>query len=280
MYNSLNQNKNVVSQIFGEHLFFRKQIFKLAIANIQKTYHGAALGWAWALIQPCFTIFVYWFAFTIGLRGSRPVINVYGEEFSYFLWLVAGIIPWFYLRELLNTGTNCIRSYSYLVTKMSFPVSTIPTFFSLSKVIVNSFLQVLCILLFCLAGHPPDIYFLQLPYYILMLFIYGTGQTLLFSLLSIMSKDFSNLVRSFTMAIFWLSGIIWNVDNVKVEWLKPILNINPVTYLCNGFRNVYINKIWFFDQKRTFYFLIVTLIIYTLAFLVYRKIRKDIPDVL
>jgi len=181
---------------------------------------------------------------------------------------------------MLTTGTSSIRSYGYLVTKMSFPVSTIPTFVSLSKVMVNSLLQVVCIALVWAAGHPPDIYLLQLPYYILMLFIYGTGQTLLFSLLAVMSKDFANLVRSFTTAIFWLSGIIWNVDGVKIGWLKSILNINPITYLCNGFRNVYINKIWFFDQKRTLYFLVVTLVVYILAFLVYRKVRKDIPDVL
>ena len=42
-------------------------------ADLVKTYRGAALGWAWAIIKPAVTIFVYWFAFEIGLRAGKDV---------------------------------------------------------------------------------------------------------------------------------------------------------------------------------------------------------------
>ena len=42
------------------------------------------------------------------------------------------------------------------------------------------------------------------------------------SMLSAMSKDFLNLVKSFTTAIFWLSGIMWDVNRIHTEWLSII----------------------------------------------------------
>ncbi len=63
----------ILKDIINDHLTYKQQIFKLAKADLIKTYRGAALGWAWAIIKPAVTIFVYWFAFEIGLRSGKPV---------------------------------------------------------------------------------------------------------------------------------------------------------------------------------------------------------------
>ena len=55
-------------EIISDHLAYRKQLVKLAKSDIKKTYSGAVLGWAWAVIRPAILIFVFWFAFTVGLR--------------------------------------------------------------------------------------------------------------------------------------------------------------------------------------------------------------------
>ena len=91
-------------QIIKEHIEYKNQVVKLAKSDLQKTYRGAALGWAWAIIKPTVTIFVYWFAFAIGLRMSKDV-----NGYPYFLWLIAGVVPWFYMSEMITGGTDCIR---------------------------------------------------------------------------------------------------------------------------------------------------------------------------
>lgn len=266
----------VLRQILKDHIEYKKQIFKLAKADLTKTYRGSALGWSWAIIKPVVTIFVYWFAFSIGLRAGKDV-----NGYPFFLWLIAGIVPWFYMGDMITGGTNCIRRYSYLVTKMKFPVSTIPTFVSISNMIVNIILLIIVILIFCLFGYSPDIYILQLPFYLLLSFIFFTLWALFASFIGAMSKDFVNLVKSFITAIFWLSGILWNADKITIPWLRKFLNLNPVTFLVNGFRNCFINKVWFWEQpKRLLYFGIETVILLLLALWAYKKLRKDIADVL
>lgn len=263
-------------KIIKEHIEYRQQIFKLAKADIVKTYRGAALGWSWAIIKPAVTIFVYWFAFSIGLRAGKDV-----NGFPFFLWLISGLIPWFYMNDMLTQGTDSIRKYSYLVTKMKFPVSTIPTFVSISKLMIHLILLVIMMIIFILMGYPPTVYAIQLPFYILLNFIFFTVFSLFSSLLSAISKDFSNLVKSFITAIFWLSGILWNANTIEIEWIKKMLMLNPVTYLVEGYRNCFINQVWFFEQpKRLIYFAVVLLVMLVLSIWVYKKLRKEIPDVL
>lgn len=267
---------NTLTQIIKEHISYKNQIFKLAKADLIKTYRGAALGWMWAIIKPAVTIFVYWFAFSIGMRAGKDV-----NGFPYFLWIIAGVIPWFYISEMITGGTDCIRKYSYLVTKMKFPVATIPTFINISKFTIHILLIYLTIIIFRLFGYTPDIYMLQLPFYMLLAFIFLNFWGLFSSLLGVISKDYSNLVKSFITALFWLSGIMWNPDTLGNGIAKKLLNLNPVTFLVNGFRNCFINKVWFWEQpKRLMYFLIITAILLILAIATYKRLRKDIPDVL
>ena len=121
-----------VVKILKEHIEYRQQLIKLAKADIVKTYRGSALGWKWAIVKPAVTIFVFWFAIGIGLRGGSDV-----NGYPFFLWLIAGMIPWFYMNDMLTSGTNSIRKYKHLVNKMKFPVATIPTFVSMSKLTIN-----------------------------------------------------------------------------------------------------------------------------------------------
>ena len=48
------------------------------------------------------------------------------------------------------------------------------------------------------------------------------------------STDFSNLVKSFVTAVFWLSGILWGVDSMHNKLAHQLLMLNPVTFICNA----------------------------------------------
>lgn len=262
--------------IFKEHITYRKQIFKLAKADLIKTYRGSALGWAWALVKPVVTIFVFWFAFSFGLRAGKPV-----DGFPFFLWLIAGFVPWFYMSEMITGGAACIRNNKFMVTKMKFPISVIPTFVSLSKFAVHILLVLIMIVIFILFGFMPDVYLLQLPLYMLMMVLFFTVWGLFGGMLSAISKDFLNLVKSLTQAIFWMSGIIYNVDSINIPWIRTILNYNPVTIVATGYRHCFIDKTWFFeDSQAIINYCIVLLVMIIGAVWAYKKLYRDIPDVM
>lgn len=265
-----------IKTIFKEHYTWKNQILKLAKADIVKTYSGAALGWMWAIVKPTITIAVFWFAFSIGLRLGGDV-----GDMPYILWIIAGMAPWFYMSEMITQGAGAIIKYRYLVTKMKFPVSTIPTFVAISKFSVHLVILAIVIIIFCLFGYYPDIYMVQLPFYMLMMILFFMAWGLFSSMLSAMSKDFLNLVKSLTTALFWISGIMWDINDIDIPWLKQILLFNPITYIATGYRNVFVYKKWFFDDYISLAsFLLVLVVMTLLGFWSYKKLIKEIPDVL
>ena len=266
----------ILKTICDEHLLYRKQILKLAKSDLVKTYRGSALGWSWAFIKPMVTIFVYWFAFSYGIRSGGDV-----DGYPFFLWLIAGFVPWFYMSEMITQGAGCMRSNRHLITKMKFPISVIPTFTSLSKLTIHLILMAVTIVIFIAFGHMPDKYFLQLPLYMLMMFIFFTFWGLFAGMLSAISKDFLNLVKSFTTAIFWMSGIIYNVNNIETQWIRTVLQFNPVTIIASGYRHVFTDKTWFFEEPTEIRnYLIILAVMVLLSAWAYEKLHKYMADVL
>ena len=268
---------DIIALNLKEHKANIHQIIKLSVADLKKTYNGSALGWAWAVIKPVFTIFVYWFAIAIGLRSGGAV-----EGYPYILWLVSGMVSWFFMGDAITGGTTCIRRYSYLVTKMKYPIMTIPTFTNISNLIVHVILVAVTVILFWIMGYPPTIYLLQIPVYMLLMFMFFNAWALFAGLVSCIGKDFANLVKSLNVAVFWLSGILWNIENIaNSKMLYRILMLNPVTFICYGYRNCFVNHVWFFEQpKRLLYFLCWYLLLGFFSIWAYKKLRKEIPDVL
>ena len=279
-------------KILKQHITWRHQLMKLAKADLIKTFSGAALGWAWAVIKPAVLISVLWFALDVGLRLGQNLIS----DYPYILWLMMGLIPWFYMNEMLTEGANALRQYNYLVTKMRFPIATIPTFVGISKMYVHIFLVCLAILFFLGYGFKPDIYLLQLPIYTFLMLLFFIAWAQFASLLSCMSKDFYNLVGAATQALFWLSGILYDVHTMAVPGaLKIFLMINPISFFASGYRNVFIYKVWIWDDYTTLWFrvwgadvkvysiglfAIALFVMAALALWAYRKLYKEIPDVI
>ena len=281
-----------LAKIINQHVTWRHQLIKLAKADLIKTFSGAALGWAWAVIKPGVLIFVLWFAFGLGLRLNDQTTN----GFPFLLWLIAGLVPWFFMNEMLTEGANALRQYNYLVTKMRFPIATIPTFVGISKLYVHVFLVAITLIIFTLYGFSPDKYLLQLPIYMFCMLLFFIAWAQFASLLSCMSKDFYNLVGAATQALFWLSGILYDVNAMTVPgWLKIFLMLNPISFVASGYRNVFIYKVWIWEDHAPLWirawgvnvevypvvlFAIVLFIMAALALWAYRKLYKEIPDVI
>ena len=110
-------------KIFGlplELYHNRGLILTLAKNDFKTKYAGSYLGIVWAFIQPIVTIMVYWFVFTIGLKAGDMA------EYPFVLYLISGIVPWFFFQDALNAGTNGLIEYNYLVKKVVFKISILP----------------------------------------------------------------------------------------------------------------------------------------------------------
>ena len=182
---------------------------------------------------------------------------------------------------MLTAGAGSIRKYRFLVTKIKYPVSTIPTFVSLSNLFVNMVLICIMMAIFAALGYPPDIFWVQIPLYIFMMYIFFSVWALLAGVLGTFSSDFLQLVKSFSIMLFWISGIMYDANRIDNELIRSVMLWNPVTILVNGFRNTFVYKKWFWENgSEMINFAVVFIILLIITLFIYRKLEKEIVDVL
>ena len=120
----------------GKEIFRkRKLILDLGKADFRKRFVGSYFGVVWMFIQPVVTVAIYAFVFgESGFRTLRPPV----PGASYVVWLVPGIVPWFFYSEALNAVTNCLQEYNYLVKKVVFQVEVLPLIKLISCLMVHA----------------------------------------------------------------------------------------------------------------------------------------------
>lgn len=252
----------------------RRIIWKLAINDFHTKYAGSYLGITWAFVQPIVTVLVYWFVFQVGFR-SAPV-----EDFPFVLWLVAGIVPWFFYSEAIVNASNSLIEYSYLVKKVLFKISILPVVKVLSSLFVHMFFVAFTILLFALYGYMPSLHMIQVVYYTLCIFILVLGLSYLTAAVQVFFKDLGQIINIFMQVGMWMTPIMWSYSMID-EPYQWILKINPMFYIVQGYRDSLIDKIWFWQRTSdTFYFWIVTLIFFGLGCLIFKKLKVHFADVL
>ena len=268
---------STIGTILKDNWEWRSQIVRIAVFDLKKESRGAALGWLWFYIKPIAYLFCFWFALDVGLRASRTAPG----DAPYILWLAAGVIPWMFMTAMLNGGIDVMHRYSYLVKKVKFPLSAISSIYTLSSLFVflMSLLILVAIYLFC--GQPIDIYLLQIPLLIVLMVAFWWFFSVLMSPLCAMSRDVKNLMGTLSTPFFWLSGVIFRLEDVPIDWIHTFLYFNPITFFVTAFRDAVYTKVWIWEDPMLIGgFAAVFVFTAVLALIVYKRTNEEVADVL
>src|SRR6266702_6798577 len=153
----------------SELLSKRHIILELTKRDFKQKYLGSYLGMLWAFVHPFIYIMILWFVFQVGFK-SAPMDN-----FPFILWMMTGLIPWFFFSECLATATNAILDNSFLVKKVVFSMGMLPLVKILSSLIIHLFFIAVIFLMFAAYGHLPSIYNLQVFYYLFAMMVLLLG---------------------------------------------------------------------------------------------------------
>ena len=145
----------------------RHLIWKLAKNDFKKRYAGSYLGAVWAMVQPVVTVAMYYIMFDLVMGTGKSMV----PDKPYVLFLTAGLVPWFYFSEALNSGTNALLEYNYLVKKVVFKISVLPIIKIIAATFIHVFFAVVLLVIAACYGYFPTVYTIQIVYYSFCLFI-------------------------------------------------------------------------------------------------------------
>lgn len=259
----------------------RKLITRLSVNDFKTKFAGSYLGIIWAFVQPVITILVYWFVFEKGFKPAA-INNAAGVEVPYVLWLIAGMVPWFFFSDALSGGTRALLDYSYLVKKVVFKIDILPIVKIISAVFVHLFFLAFAIFLYALYGYYPDFYTLQIIYYSFCMLVLVLGLTYLTSAVVVFFRDLNQVINIVLQVGVWVTPIMWNMDTMDISpILKNVLKLNPLYYIVLGYRDALINKVAFWERPElTLYFWAFTILFLFLGTHVFKKLRMHFADVL
>ncbi|WP_302373256.1 ABC transporter permease, partial [Enterococcus asini] len=147
--------------VLAEQLRNFRIIFRLSRYEEKATYQSHYLGLLWQILNPLIQIAIYYLIFGLGMNGGR---EVNGDPF--IVWMLCGIIPWFFISSSILGGSNSIYTQVNLVSKMKFPVSILPSINFVSN--LSSYFPMLGFYLIIMIGIfdiSPSLYWIQYIYY-------------------------------------------------------------------------------------------------------------------
>ena len=252
-----------------------KLIWHLARNDFKTKYAGSYLGIIWAFVQPVVTILVYWFVFSV-LRAHAV------REVPFVLWLIAGLVPWFYFQESLNAGSNALIEYSYLVKKVVFKIEILPVVKLCSSLFVHLFFVGVVIILYTVSGHFPGVTVIQLVYYSFCMFVMVYGMTCLTSAVVVFFRDLTQIIAICLQVGVWMTPIMWNFDDLHFgKVLTTIFKMNPMYYIVSGYRDSLIDRRWFFERPLlSLYFWAFTILMILLGRRTFARLKVHFADVL
>lgn len=254
----------------------RKLIFSLAKNDFKTKYAGSYLGIVWAFIQPIVTILVYWFVFSVGLKAGKA------GDYPFVLYLVSGIVPWFFFQDALNGGTNALIEYNYLVKKVVFKISILPIVKIISAFFVHMFFVVFSLILCWCYGYTPGLTTIQIVYYSACTFMFALGLVYATSAIVIFFRDLTQIINIVLQVGVWMTPIMWDLNMLAEHpLLMKAFKLNPMYYIVSGYRDAMLGKVWFWNHWGwTLYFWVVTVVLFGLGTVIFKRLKPHFADVL
>lgn len=206
---------------------YRELLYFLTWRDIKVRYKQTALGIAWAIIQPFFTMLVFTF-----IRGLAKIPS---DGIPYPVFCYAALVPWTFFSNGLTNSSNSLVGSSNLLSKVYFPRLTIPLATVLSGIVdlVLAFVLLLAMMLYY--GVTPTWQIVWLPLFLLLALVTSLGVGLWLSALNVQYRDVRYIVPF--IAQFWMlaTPIAYPSSLLKEPW-RTVYGLNPMAGVVEGFR--------------------------------------------
>ncbi|RBP91545.1 teichoic acid transport system permease protein [Cytobacillus firmus] len=257
---------------------------RLSVYEMKSANSNNYLGVLWEIINPMIQIAIYWFVFGFGIFHSagRGDVELSGELIPYFPWMLSGIVVWFFINQAILQGSKSVYTRIKMISKMSFPMSVIPTFVIFSKLYQHLMLLAVVLVIFQFLGYPINIFYIQLPYFIISTIVFLVALSLITSTISTIVRDFQMLIQSLVRILIYLSPFLWPPYHLQPEIIQIIMKLNPIYYLAEGYRASILGLSWYPVEhwEYTLYFWGITVSLLIFGSILHVKFRDRFVDFL
>lgn len=251
-------------------LKYHELIKHLALREIKARYKQSVLGFIWIVASPFFQMLIMSFVFS-------QIIRVENLSVPYPLYLFVGLLPWLFFANSLTSSTSALVDNAALIKKIYFPREVLVISTILAK-LVDFFIASGIIILMMLYYQIPFTPYMLLFFPVLFVQVLFTlGVSLALSVLNMLYRDIQYLFQLFLSLWFYVTPIIYSVEFFP-EQFRWIFKFNPMAVFINAYRQVLLGGD-VFSLSSIFIGLVVSLVIFILSYLLFKKLEGIVADV-
>ncbi len=217
-----------VSLKLGELWQYRELLYFLIWRDIKVRYKQTALGAAWAIIQPLFSMLI--FSLFFGRLAKMP-----SDGIPYPLFSLAALVPWTFFANGLNQSSNSLVASANLLKKVYFPRLVIPIATVLAGVVDFALSFVVLLGLMAFYGITPTINLLWMPLFLLLALVTSLAVGLWMSALNVKYRDVRYIVPFVIQVWMFSTPIVYPSSLLPASW-RTIYGLNPMVGVVEGFR--------------------------------------------
>lgn len=253
--------------IFKELYKYRELLKSNTKKEVRGKYKHSFLGVLWSFLNPLLQILVYAIVFPLILKNNQE---------HYVVFLCCGLIPWNFFAIAINRSASTMLENGNIIKKVYFPREILPISVVLSEAI-NFIISTVIILAFVLFnGISLTPYILFYPLILLVQCILILSISFIISSVTVYIRDLQHLISVALQLLFYATPIVYALDAIPQEFAW-ILQYNPMTYIINGYRDIFLNQTAP-DVKILGILLVILTVICALSYMAFRKLQKGFAE--
>ena len=249
---------------------FRDLLYFLTWRDVKVRYKQTALGVAWAIIQPLFTMLVFTLFF--GRLAGVPSDNVPYPVFAY-----AGLLPWtFFANAISNSGNSLIGSAN-LITKVYFPRMIIPAA-AIAAGLVDlgiSFIVLVPLMIYYRIHVTWGVLMFPAVVFLTALLALAVGMWL--SALNVKYRDVRFALPFIIQLWMFVSPVIYPTSFLPARF-RWLLSLNPMTGIIEGYRASLLGRSFNWSALAVSAAITLALLIYSSY--AFHRMEKDFADII
>jgi lipopolysaccharide transport system permease protein len=216
---------------------FREVFWAFVLRQVKVRYKQAAIGVAWAILQPVLAAGV--FALFLG-RYS----NVSSEGVPYILFALAGLVGWSYFSSATTTASESLVTNQNLLRKIFFPREVLPLSASAAGVLDLILGAVVLLVATFAYGIAPAITWVALPLPFVLLIVASAGAGMGLSAVNVYYRDVRYALPFLLQLGLFASPIAYSLEVVPASWRTPYAILNPIAAATDSIRRIVLHGDW------------------------------------
>ena len=245
-------------------------IKNLTLREIKARYKQSFLGFFWIILNPFFQMVIMSFVFS-------KIMKIQTLTVPYPIFLYAGLLPWIFFSNSLNSAMGVLATNSSLIKKIYFPREILILSALLAKAFDFLLASGVFLILMVIFKIPFTPFMILVIFVFLIQFLFTYSLSLFLSAINLFYRDVQYLFDLILSLWFYLTPIVYAVEFFPEKY-RFIFKLNPMSVFINAYRQVLLGGSWP-SWSSLGVGLLISFIVYLIAHKIFKKLEGTFADV-